>query len=372
MLGQERVSLGRARRGPVKGGEDVTRPTRWGPWENLGQIGEGGTAHVFEVIHVGTHLHGALKRLKNVERRGRLEAEIKAVASLDHPAIVRLLDWDLEGEQPYAVYELERGGTLADIPNEELLDVPLAQRLQWCQQVCSALGSAHEAGLVHRDVKPENILLSADRGSARLSDFGLVFIDGGERQTATLEQVGSRYYIAPELEDGRAEAVSPSVDIYGLGKVLYYLVSGTVYARERHREPQHDLALLSGDPYLEAVSRVIDHSVAADPALRFSNIQEMERAIMEAEKIITNEWPVEGAAATYKCVFCGVGVYEEVCISSDTLAHNSGYVEGRMTDEYMVFLECPVCGNCQRFKLRRGGERWFPNGAAQLRRQLRG
>ena len=187
--------------------------------------------HVFQVRNTKTQQVGALKRLKNVSRYKRFRNEVEAVKRLDHPGIVKLLDASLDEEPFYAVYEFEPGGSLGDLGKEDLLAIPLPQRLRLCEQVCVALQAAHEASIVHRDVKPDNILISPDRKTARLCDFGLIFSEGGERETATLEQVGSRYYIAPELEDGRADRVSPASDVYSMGKVLYYVVSGNIFAR---------------------------------------------------------------------------------------------------------------------------------------------
>jgi len=349
----------------------MRQPTTWGPWENVAQIGEGGMAHVFKVRNKETGEFGALKRLKNVKRRERLRREIEAVAALDHPGIVKLLDADLEADRPYAVYQFESGGSLANLATAELLEVPLTQRLRWCEQICSGLQAAHDAGLVHRDVKPENILLSCDRTTARLCDFGLVFFDDGERQTATAEQIGSRYYIAPELEDGRAEQVSASSDIYGMGKVLYYVTRGSIFARERHRDEDCNLARILDNPYLEAISRILDKSVTSDVQRRFTSAASMQSAIAQAEETIVYQRPIAKAVETYRCVFCGVGRYEEICISGETHAHNSGYKEGNIADEYMVFLECPVCGNCQRFKLKTGGEEWFPEALERLHKRMR-
>jgi len=332
----------------------------WGPWQNLSPIGEGGAGHVFKVKHTQTGEVGALKRLKNVNRLARLKSEVEAVRRLDHPGIVPLLDANLEDEPFYAVYEYEPGGSLADLSTDEILAIPIDQRLHLCEQVCSALQAAHDASIIHRDVKPDNILISSDRRVARLCDFGLVFCDDGERHTATMEQVGSRYYIPPELEDGRADQVSARSDIYSMGKVLYHVLSGKVFARERHREEQYDLAKIHGDPYLEAVSQILDAAITDDIGLRMKSADTMRKRIEMARNAIILRRPIQGVPETYRCVFCSVGRYKEICISGETDCHNSGYQEGNIGNEYMVYLECDNCGNSQRFKLRNGGEVWFP------------
>ena len=317
-------------------------------------------AHVFKVKNTETGELGALKRLKNVNRHERFKSEVDAVSKLDHPGIVRLLDANLDEPPFYAVYEFEPGGSLADLPSDELLAIPLPQRLHLCEQICVALHAAHEASIIHRDVKPDNILISSDRKTARLCDFGLVFCDDGQRHTATMEQVGSRYYIAPELEDGRADQVSASCDIYSMGKVLYYIVGGNIFARERHREEKYDLARVHNDPHLEAISQILDDAITDNLESRISSAATMRMLIEMARKNIVARRPIQGVPPTYRCVFCGVGQYKEICISGETDCHNSGCKEGNIGGESMVYLECDNCGNCQRFKLKNGGHIWFP------------
>ncbi len=85
-----------------------------------------------------------------------------------------------------------------------------------------------------------------------------------------------------------------------------------------------------------------------------------------ARKNIDERLPLAGVPQTYNCVFCGTGQYEEVGISGEMKSRNMGYDEGNTGDEQMVFLECQNCGNCQRFKLKIAGEKWFPQAHSQL------
>jgi serine/threonine protein kinase len=338
----------------------MTANGRYGVWEIVRSLDEGGMGQVFLVRNTETGQDGALKRLKNIDRKERFRREIEAVRGLTHPGVIPLLDADIDADRPYAVFEYEPGGSLADMAQVVLLDFSLSLRLRWCEFLCETLHAAHEAGVIHRDVKPENVLISEDRQIVRLCDFGLVFEEGNERITATMEQTGSRFYIAPESEEGRAEDVDRRTDIYGTGKLLYYLVSGSVYARERHRDEAYDLAVVLGSPYMEALSRVLDKSAVADRKERFDTALEMKAEIARARRIIEHGWPIPGAEETYRCAFCGDGTYRFVCISGDNQAHNRGYKEGNIGDEYMAFYECDSCGNAQRFKLKIGGEDWFP------------
>jgi serine/threonine protein kinase len=175
-----------------------------------------------------------------------------------------------------------------------------------------------------------------------------------------MEQVGSRFYIPPESEDGRAELVSGRSDLYSIGKVLYYVASGgVIFAREKQRQPEFDLATVGKDPYLEAISRIVDMVVIDDPRKRLETALDLQNRIAAARDCITRRLPCAGVEKTYRCVFCGVGFYRQVCLTKGS--HNEGYNEGNIGAEEMVFLECNVCGNCQRFKLKYAGEAWFPD-----------
>ena len=235
----------------------------------------------------------------------------------------------------------------------------MERRLAWCEQIASALEVAHSKGLVHRDVKPDNVLLSTDQHFARLCDFGLVYIGEGERVTMTEELVGSRFYIPPECEAGRASEVSASSDLYSLGKVLYYLASGgKIFPRERHRDDQYDLAKVLENPFLEHISRILDRFVRESPSR--GEAKTFRMLTEQARRKVTQRLPCPGVFETYVCNFCGHGTYV-VAATSGNDSHNEGYgTEGSIGSQYMVFLECNHCGNCQRFKIKYGGAQWFP------------
>jgi serine/threonine protein kinase len=97
--------------------------------------------------------------------------------------------------------------------------------------VCAGVAHIHANGIIHRDLKPENILFIG--GTPKVADLGLCLIAGLERVTSSLEAVGPRFYMAPELEDGRSLDVTPTADIYSLGKILYFMLSGgRIFSRE--------------------------------------------------------------------------------------------------------------------------------------------
>jgi serine/threonine protein kinase len=325
---------------------------KYGEWEILMQAGEGGQGHVFKVKRVSDDQLGALKRLKNKSRSQRFENEIRAAQALTHPNIAKLLDVDVSEFPEFVVFDWEEGGSIADISPETLATIDLETRLSWCEQIAEALSYAHSKGVIHRDIKPDNVLVSLDHGLARLCDFGLVFFEDGERVTATMEQVGSRYYIAPECEDGRADEIKPSTDLYSIGKLLYYLASGgRIFARERQRQGENDLLQQTGNPFIEHVAKIVDQLVIDDPQKRISSADDVAERLRDARRGVRERLPCMGVPSTYRCMFCGNGTYKFIT-SSQGNAHNNGYKEGNIANEYMAYYECPNCGNCQRFKLK--------------------
>lgn len=188
-------------------------------------LGSGGMGIVLEAEHVLLGRRAAIKTIKpelvtdaGVERRFLLEA--RAVASLDHPSIVRLYDFSFEEDMPYMVMEFVPGRTL-----DEFLDAPIPARvaLEVVLPVAAALDYAHQHGVVHRDVKPSNILLGDD-GRTMVMDFGLALFAGFTLSTEPGSVLGTPDYIAPEQLVG--SRVDHRADIYSLSAIVYEMVVG--------------------------------------------------------------------------------------------------------------------------------------------------
>ncbi len=207
-----------------------SRPRRFGPYELLAKLGEGGMGMVYRARHIEKGEVVALKvvskraaRDENVRQRFSREANVGM--KLDHPNIVATRDAGEVKGIPYLALELIEGGSLRDRLKKKNLFTEL-EALHMVQDIALALEHAHQKGLVHRDIKPENILFDSSF-AVKLSDFGLVkYAEPGlSNLTHTGTTVGTPHYISPE--QARAEAdIDIRADIYSLGATLYRLVTG--------------------------------------------------------------------------------------------------------------------------------------------------
>lgn len=336
-------------------------------WETIRQIAEGGQAHVFLVkdTHAGTEEPFVLKRLKNPDRLGRLTREIEAIQRLDHPNIIRLVDYQLEPSEsesrefrPFFVMEYVPGGrTVAS--EVAAFKGNLLSSLRLFRQICEAVEFGHRQGIIHRDLKPENILLEETRSgwSANVADFGLCFDIGGERLTSTEEAVGSRYFMPPELEAGRSNDVTVRVDVYSLGKILYFMLSGgTRLPRENHRERGYDLRWIFGDVQMDYANLLLDKMVAANPKDRYLTVG---NAIEEAKRRqwLVERWYYPMESKGKPCKICGEGMYRE----ADEMHMRDFSLEiGQMARDVSDFgPKLWICTSC-------GHVEWFLTKSAQL------
>jgi formylglycine-generating enzyme required for sulfatase activity len=159
----------------------------------------------------------------SAEERERFISEVKGLASLSHPSLVPIFDSGIEGDLYYFTMELVDGRSLADAADGEPLS--LTRKVEIARDIALALAYLHEHGIVHRDVKPSNILLERS-GTARLLDFGIAQFSGDARRRVV--QAGTPHYMAPEVVDPRGAygPIGPPADVYALGGVLYRLLLG--------------------------------------------------------------------------------------------------------------------------------------------------
>ncbi len=238
-------------------------------------IARGGMGVVYRATHLALDRPVALKviarHLADDEGfRNRFLRESRLAARLDHPNVVPVFDAREEDGELIVAMRLVEGGDLrkrirtdGPMPPEEALDL--------LGQVADALDAAHAAGIVHRDVKPHNILLEGDR--AYLSDFGLAKALGDSGVLSGTSIVGTVEYMSPE--QWRGEKVGPAADVYSLGCVLYEALTGVVpYARQAESvEPEMP----------QGLDRVIERAVAKDPAGRYATAGELIEAARERQ-----------------------------------------------------------------------------------------
>jgi serine/threonine protein kinase len=253
-------------------------------------LGRGGMADVLAGVDRRLARPVAVKVLRpemavRDDVRLRFEAEARAAARLSHPNVVAVYDTGEDGGRPYIVMERLPGKTLADCIAEGPVDT--GWLLQAAADVLAALGAAHAAGIVHRDVKPGNVLVAED-GTAKISDFGIAKsaeVASGADLTATGQLIGTPAYLAPERLAG-APATFLS-DLYSLGVVLYEAFSGqkpfagdsfVAVARAAHDGIHRPLAELRPD-LDPRVTAVVERAMEPDPARRFASAEEMAEAL---------------------------------------------------------------------------------------------
>jgi serine/threonine-protein kinase len=267
-------------------------------------IGQGGVGAVYEVEQLATGQLLALKMLlpglgdpARVAERFRREA--KAASLLDHANIVEVLDLVSEGESLFIVMELVRGRSVGDLV--EAGELTARRTLVIARQVLDALAHAHERGVIHRDLKPDNIMLvkvgepGAEYERAKLLDFGLVKLIGdaaadvgGDRLTQTGLVFGTPAYMSPEQALGRI--VDGRTDLYALGVVLFEMLTGRTpfrspdpltLMRMHAAAPVPSLASVApGSPWCTpAVEQLVARALAKRADQRFATAREMTAAL---------------------------------------------------------------------------------------------
>jgi tRNA A-37 threonylcarbamoyl transferase component Bud32 len=200
-------------------------PWRFAGYELLEEVGRGGMGVVYKARQAGTNRTVAVKLLRADDPVGaaRLLAEARAAARLDHIGIVPIYEVGEHAGRPFLAMAFVAGTSLA----ARLASGPLPPReaARVARDAARAVQHAHENGVIHRDLKPGNILLEPD-GRVRVTDFGLAKRSGEETLTADGAVLGTPAYMPPECAAGGAPAAGPTADVYGLGAVLYALLTG--------------------------------------------------------------------------------------------------------------------------------------------------
>lgn len=252
-------------------------------------LGQGGFADVYLGEHVYLKTQAAIKTLQTRLGQNDLEVflqEARTISHLVHPHIVRVLEFGVEDKTPFLVMDYAPNGTLRQRHPRGSRLAP-AQVVQYVRQVAAALQYAHDRKLVHRDVKPENMLLNQN-GEALLSDFGIAFLAQSSRYQNAQDVVGTISYMAPEQFHGKPV---PASDQYALGVVVYEWLTGDRPFHGSFAEvaSQHVLApppslreRLPGLPPM--LEEVVTRAMAKDPQQRFARVDAFANALAQASQ----------------------------------------------------------------------------------------
>ena len=262
-----------------------------GKYRIIEKIGTGGMADVYKAVQAGTlHRTVAIKVLKaefqtDAAFLRRFEQEAQAVLNLSHEHIVRSYDVGTEGDLHYIVLEYVDGSTLKDCIRAQGRFLPRSA-INIAAQVLDALSHAHEQGIIHRDVKPQNVIVNS-RGHAKLADFGIA--RNAESSTITYagaSVMGSVHYISPEQAKGRQ--VTEESDIYSMGVMLYEMVTGrlpfegesSVAIALKHIQEDFVPPIVLNSALPPALNDVIMKAVSKQPYDRYHNAKAMKQDLL--------------------------------------------------------------------------------------------
>lgn len=334
---------------------------RYGDWIHKDNLSGGAQGSTYLVTKEGdeTGKIFVLKKISNTEKIHRLEREVEAGLELDHPNILKIVDYQIEGKEPYLVSEYCSGDTLKKL---DLKSLSILQKLKIFLQICEAVGFAHAKKwtIVHRDLKPENIFLKEDGLTPVVGDFGICFIDDdGDRFTLVDEAIGARRYAAPELEYGKIEKIKPSADVYSLGKILYWMLAGRIFDREKQNDESWDLRKVYKEPAYNFIYNLFDNTIILNPEERLQDANAVTLMVEEIiKKVETNARSLD-FKAEHQCLFCGTGFYEKYIefdyvdgkrqMAWENAANIIGF-DWNKWNTTKIFLICHNCGNEQTFR----------------------
>jgi serine/threonine protein kinase len=360
----------------------MAQPTRYGEWEILERLGEGGQGTVFrvrkssadnsqfeetikkaivilsdrnsddgkgrqvtELMSIMRHISaereaplGALKVIHEVADKGaldkaiaRMHQECEALLRFKHPSLVRLL-----GARPpehWFVMEYFSRGTLSNHLNDTRDNVQ--RSLQLFRPLVEAVAALHNEGSVHRDIKPANVFV-ADDGHLVLGDFGLIANSGAahSRLTDTYENVGSRDWMPGWAFGKRTDEVKSSFDVYSLGKLLWSMISGKQFLRLwYHHHPEFDLkTLFPQNASMGWATRILDKCIVEH---EHECLKDAGELLNEVDTVIDamNHGGQMPEYAPLRCIICGLG----------------SYTEKVREDISTTIFACNHCGNAQTF-----------------------
>jgi serine/threonine protein kinase len=386
--------------------------TRWQIVEKQ-PIGRGGQGHAYLVkdrqqetdqLFVAKVLNGANLNTES-PRWKRLEHEVEVARSFEHPNVIRLVDsgHTATSSFPFFVMPLYQGGSLDNEQRQKLGDP--ASIFEFFAEICDGVAYVHSKGIVHRDLKPANILLDALKRPI-VGDFGLCFRFEAESLTEPMEVATARWFGAPELRDGHCEEPPLSSDVYSLGKLLYWLLSGNVHDshEQDYGRPDRKLGVLRKDePAYAWADELVAQTVKYEPKARVLTAADLaKRARSLAQRVLAGGRHLD-IRIPQRCLYCAAGTYTPIgelgfgqqrygrstypdvetrrkirpgmesvvgdnenpyTFMKEAIHGFLGHGYGPVNQGAMLILVCNYCGNMQQFRFDRTtdghGENWRP------------
>lgn len=324
-------------------------------------IGQGGMAYVYRAYDRIENRWVAIKILReelsdNSDFLRRFRNESKAIAVLSHPNIVKVYDVSFGDRIQYIVMEYVDGITLKQYI-EQQGEIKWREALYFTVQILQALQHAHERGIIHRDIKPQNIMLLED-GSIKVMDFGIARFTQAETQTMTDKAIGSVHYIAPE--QARGGHINDKADIYSVGVMLYEMLTGqlpfvadnavSVAIMQMQAEPTPPTRINPSIP--KGLEEITMHAMEKNPAQRFPSaadmLEDIERFRRNPEMVFNYDDQVDHAYARGTSIYDTAGSrqqdyndnyeYEEEYVRSKNGAKASMVVTGIVAAVVVVGL----------------------------------
>ncbi|MFC7442389.1 Stk1 family PASTA domain-containing Ser/Thr kinase [Laceyella putida] len=265
-----------------------------GRYEIVSRVGGGGMAVVYKAKDLLLHRYVAIKVLSEAlsndsEFIRRFSREAQAAASLSHPNVVNVYDVGKDGYTHYIVMELVEGPTLKQYILERG-PLPVQEAANIAMQICDGLAHAHENQIVHRDIKPHNILLGSN-GRAKVTDFGIARAASSSTITQQGSVMGSVHYFSPE--QARGGVIGEKSDLYSLGIVLYEMLTGrlpfdgdsAISIALKHLQEQPDDPRHFNEKIPDNMADIIMKALDKDPNKRFASAREMMHALQQAVQL---------------------------------------------------------------------------------------
>ena len=321
----------------------------FGKWRVLGELGHGGQGSTKRVICEEDQTQGVLKILLEKHRENeeseaeglaRLRREIETMRKISHPCVLKFLDSRTDGLNPWFVTEYMPFQSLEKHLPAYRGDVWRCLRV--ARDVAVGLEAVHNENMVHRDVKPDNILLR-DLDHVVLGDFGLIHTTDATVVTKSGERVGANWYRPPEAEGGRIEP-TPAFDVYSLGKVIWKMLTGGAppFSREHFRGPDSDITKVLNRSDLELVNDLLSKMIVE---ARDARLQSMADVIAAIDQVLVKCF---GAGAGQFCRICGANRSQSVVTVEQPSPLDMRYQENQVMVQFRPKAElCRTCGDIQ-------------------------